>query len=284
MFWPKRSSVCKEYLEERGYLDSFELRDFSFDLIPLDHDVYSLEMKCFKELYIDQEYSIYNVVAESIHRLQSVFGKVRNIFGKGTAAKNIFEILRIKQNEIKIDDVLGDIEFMAIFDRNIDFLTPLLKQMTYEGLVDEFYGITGNYARLPAEILSDGSTNNKPNQNSHKTVLLNGEKDYIYEETRVLSIGTARQVLRKKLKDLERSQDEAKNMKDVNEKKKLTIRLTNEKDFLTKHINIAHAISESMKNIGFHKELMLTQQCLLGNGDKEIPEYYSNLIPFGVPL
>lgn len=209
---------------------------------------------------------------------------MRNIFGKGTAAKNIFEILRIKQNEIKIDDVLGDIEFMAIFDRNIDFLTPLLKQMTYEGLVDEFYGITGNYARLPAEILSDGSTNNKPNQNSHKTVLLNGEKDYIYEETRVLSIGTARQVLRKKLKDLERSQDEAKNMKDVNEKKKLTIRLTNEKDFLTKHINIAHAISESMKNIGFHKELMLTQQCLLGNGDKEIPEYYSNLIPFGVPL
>lgn len=98
VFWPKRSSVCKEYLEERGYLDSFELRDFSFDLIPLDHDVYSLQMKCFKELYIDQEYSIYNVVAQSIHRLQSVFGKVRNIFGKGTAAKNIFEILRIKQN------------------------------------------------------------------------------------------------------------------------------------------------------------------------------------------
>ena len=47
-------------------------------------------MKCFKELYIDQEYSIYNVVAESIHRLQSVFGKVRNIFGKGVAARNIF--------------------------------------------------------------------------------------------------------------------------------------------------------------------------------------------------
>lgn len=42
-------------------------------------------------------------------------------------------------------------------------------------------------------------------------------------------------------------------MKDVNEKKKLTIRLSNEKDYLTKHINISYAIVESMKTIGFHK-------------------------------
>lgn len=73
-------------------------------------------------------------------------------------------------------------------------------------------------------------------------------------------------------------------MKDVNEKKKLTMRLAVEKDYLTKHINISYAIAESMKNIGFHKELMLMQQCLVGNGEKDIPEYYSNLIPFGVPL
>jgi vacuolar protein sorting-associated protein 33A len=90
VFWPKRSAVCKEYLEARGLLSSFNLRDFSFDLIPLDNDLYSLEMKTFKELYIDNEYSIYNVVAESIHRLQCVFGKVRNVFGKGAAARSIY--------------------------------------------------------------------------------------------------------------------------------------------------------------------------------------------------
>lgn len=56
-------------------------------------------------------------------------------------------------------------------------------------------------------------------------------------------------------------------MTDVGEKKKLTIRLTNEKELLKKHINITYAISESMKTIGFHKELMLMQQCLLGDGN-----------------
>lgn len=79
-------------------LTHFTLRDFSFDLIPIDHDLYSLEIKCFKDLFVDEDYSIYSLVAESIHRLQCVFGRVRNIFGKGSAAKNIFDILNIKQH------------------------------------------------------------------------------------------------------------------------------------------------------------------------------------------
>lgn len=153
VFWPKRSSVCKEFLEAKGMLSSFTLRDFSFDLIPIDHDLYSLEIKCFKELFVDQEYSIYTLVAESIQRLQCVFGRVRNIFGKGSAARNVYEILGIKQTEIKIDDVQGDIEHLIILDRNIDLVTPLLKQMTYEGMIDELYGISCNYVKLPVDLL-----------------------------------------------------------------------------------------------------------------------------------
>lgn len=149
--------------------------------------------------------------------------------------------------------------------------------------MDEFYGITGNYVRLPSDLLDEASTN-KPNQSSHKTILLNGEKDYIFEETRILNISAARQTLKRKLKDLEKFQEETKNMKDLNLKNEGTKRLTTEKELLKKHINITYAISESMKTIGFHKELMMMQKCLLGAGDKEIPEYYSNLIPFGVPL
>jgi|JI6StandDraft_1071083.scaffolds.fasta_scaffold09921_6 hypothetical protein len=136
-------------------LSAFTLRDFSFDLIPIDHDLYSLEIKCFKELFVDQDYSIYNLVAESIHRLQCVFGRVRNIFGKGSAARSVYEILGIKQNEFKIDDIQGDIEHLIIFDRSIDLVTPLLKQMTYEGMIDELYGINCNFVKLPVELMDE---------------------------------------------------------------------------------------------------------------------------------
>jgi hypothetical protein len=44
-------------------------------------------------------------------------------------------------DEIKTEEVYGDIEHLILIDRNIDFVTPLLKQMTYEGLIDECYGI-----------------------------------------------------------------------------------------------------------------------------------------------
>jgi hypothetical protein len=79
--------------------DFVDIRDFSFDLLPLDVDLYSLEMKFIKELYINHDHSIYSTVAESIHRLQCVFGKVHNIYGKGKAAKAIYEILRLKESK-----------------------------------------------------------------------------------------------------------------------------------------------------------------------------------------
>ena len=74
------------------------MKDFSFDLLPLDIDLYSLEMKNIKEQYINNNHSIYISVAESIHRLQCVFGKIHNIFGKGKAARSVYEILRLKEN------------------------------------------------------------------------------------------------------------------------------------------------------------------------------------------
>ena len=51
-----------------------------------------------KELYINHDHSIYTTVAESIHRLQCVFGKIHNIYGKGKAAKAVFDILKLKES------------------------------------------------------------------------------------------------------------------------------------------------------------------------------------------
>lgn len=51
-------------------MSSVELRDFTFDLIPLDLDVLSLEMPdSFRDMIVDYDLSIYNYVAESINRL-----------------------------------------------------------------------------------------------------------------------------------------------------------------------------------------------------------------------
>lgn len=70
VFWPQRSILCKELLDSEGVMSSVELRDFSFDLIPLDLDVLSLEMHdAYRDMVIDCDFSIYNYIAESIKRI-----------------------------------------------------------------------------------------------------------------------------------------------------------------------------------------------------------------------
>ena len=53
-------------------------------------------------------------------------------------------------DEIKIDENYGDIESVIIIDRSIDFLTPLLKQIVYEGMIDETYGLNGGIVKIPS--------------------------------------------------------------------------------------------------------------------------------------
>lgn len=64
----------------------------------MDVDIYSLELKFVKELYVNHDHSIYSIVAESIHRLQCVFGKIHNIYGKGKAARAVYDILKLKES------------------------------------------------------------------------------------------------------------------------------------------------------------------------------------------
>jgi len=39
-----------------------------------------------------------------------------------------------------------------------------------------------------------------------------------------------------------------------------------------------------MKTISFFKEVSMMQRCIMGEGEREIPDYYENLICFGLPL
>ncbi len=58
-------------------------------------------------------------------------------------------------------------------DRSIDFVTPLLKQMTYEAMIDELYGINCNFVKLPADLLEEVKDKKHENQTSYKTIALN---------------------------------------------------------------------------------------------------------------
>jgi hypothetical protein len=73
-------------------------------------------------------------------------------------------------------------------------------------------------------------------------------------------------------------------MKNIEKKFKATEQVISQKKLLSNHITICGKLLEEMKTISFYKEVSTMQRCLMGDGGKEIPEYYENLVPFGIPF
>mgnify|MGYP003880417885 FL=1 len=85
---PRRTFLAREALEREGVFADINLIDFNFDLIPIEDDLLSMQMdKIPKDLYLDLDTSSLIYVAESIQRLQLVFGRIPHIIGKGYSAK-----------------------------------------------------------------------------------------------------------------------------------------------------------------------------------------------------
>lgn len=81
-------------------------------------------------------------------QLQQLHGIFPRLTGKGDKAKVLADMLLRMRQESVIDSrsVLSmgrsqPFESLIILDREADFITPLLTQLTYEGLIDEKYGI-----------------------------------------------------------------------------------------------------------------------------------------------
>lgn len=80
-------------------------------------------------------------------QLQATFGLFPRLTGKGDKAKVLADMLLRMRQESIVDSrtaLYGQSqsnENLIIIDREVDFITPLLTQLTYEGLIDEKYGI-----------------------------------------------------------------------------------------------------------------------------------------------
>jgi len=82
-----------------------KIKDFSFDLIPIERNVLSMEMNHkFKDIYIENELSVFTHIVESIQRIQLVYGQINTIFAKGTSAKVVLDIMEgMDDNKNKMD-------------------------------------------------------------------------------------------------------------------------------------------------------------------------------------
>jgi vacuolar protein sorting-associated protein 33A len=81
-------------------------------------------------------------------KIQALYGTIPTIKYVGTAGERISKMLlgmkkKLDQDghSFRPDFQIGEI---VIIDRAVDLISPLITQLTYEGLIDEFYGINNS--------------------------------------------------------------------------------------------------------------------------------------------
>lgn len=110
----------------------------------------------FKEFHLENDPTCLYQVAQAIQGLQRLYGKILKITGRGPAASKVWELLERLNREEEDNRSLPTsgsvvIEHLLLLDRSVDLLSPLVTQLTYEGLIDEIYGI--KYSKVSVYIL-----------------------------------------------------------------------------------------------------------------------------------
>ncbi|XP_059683506.1 vacuolar protein sorting-associated protein 33A isoform X2 [Gavia stellata] len=145
LFVPRRSLLCEQWLKEQGVLGSFIHREqYSLDLIPFDGDLLSMESEsAFKECYLESDQTSLYHAAKGLMTLQALYGTIPQIFGKGECARHVANMMIRMKREFpgSQNSIFPVFDTLLLLDRNVDLLTPLATQLTYEGLIDEIYGI-----------------------------------------------------------------------------------------------------------------------------------------------
>uniref|UniRef100_A0A8B9K0B5 Vacuolar protein sorting-associated protein 33A n=1 Tax=Astyanax mexicanus TaxID=7994 RepID=A0A8B9K0B5_ASTMX len=252
LFVPRRSLLCEQRLKEQGVLNSFtNIDEYILDLIPYDGDLLSMESEsAFRECYLENDQTSLYHTAKGLMTLQALYGTIPQIFGKGECARHVANMMLRMKREFagSQNQILPVFDTLLLLDRNVDLLTPLATQLTYEGLIDEIYGITNGYVKLPPEKFAQ----KKPGEGGKdlptepKKLQLNSAEE-LYAEIRDKNFNAVGAALSKKAKIISAAFEERHNAKTVGEIKQFVSQLPHmqaARNSLANHTSIAELIKD----------------------------------------
>jgi len=196
IFIPRRTPACERVLEEEGVSGDVRCGELGLDMVPLEDDVLSLELDhAFKECVVDGDSGPLYAAARAILRLQAMFGLIPRIQGKGPAAVAVRDmVLRMRKENPGLipppssaqglaGSLGGRISRLILVDREVDLITPMLSQITFEGLIDEVTGIkSGGVPWTPkGQLMGHSTVSSGAPSNTGPTTLLNSSDPYFRE-------------------------------------------------------------------------------------------------------
>ncbi|XP_072921665.1 vacuolar protein sorting-associated protein 33A isoform X2 [Hemitrygon akajei] len=286
LFLPRRSLLCEQRLKEQGILISItHIEEYSLDLIPFDSDLLSMEAEsAFRECYLENDQTVLFHAAKGLMTLQALYGTIPQIFGKGECARLVANMMLRMKREFagSTNQILPVFDKLLLLDRNVDLLTPLATQLTYEGLIDEIYGIQNTFVKLPPEKFTARKQNESAQDlpTEPKKLLLNSAEE-LYAEIRDKNFNAVGSVLSKKAKIISAAFEGRHNAKTVGEIKQFVSQLPHmqaARTSLANHTSIAELIKDITASDAFFDNLTVEQEFMSGIDTDKVNNYIEEAI------
>ena len=266
--------------------DDFKIENLNFDLIPIDHDLLSLEKdNCIKEIYIDNDLTSVTDLANSLVKLETIFGKVKHKYIKGELGLKFCNILEVKEKENNLRNNSEEILGLLAFDRSVDFITLMTTNYTCEGMIDDKFGINFGRIKVKENLLKENLYKKPVTSEKLINYGLTTEFNEFYCSFRCMHYLDGIKYLvkiREHYKSVSEKNKTKKNKTSMSELHELTgeinYYLNNIRDPLIMNENIINYITQSLKEPNHVKYIEKEQLLLSGDFPINLHDFYDELL------
>lgn len=241
--------------------------------------------------------------------IQQRHGYFPRIIGKGDNARRLADLLLRMRKELDAEESSGltglsakgllpsaSTESLIIIDREVDFGTALLTQLTYEGLIDETVGIKHNQAEVDTTIagptalpqVQESSKAPQPtSKQGQKRKIQLDDSDQLFSQLRDANFAIVGDILNKVARRLESDYETRHTAQTTTELREFVNKLPTyqlEHQSLRVHTNLAEEIMRSTRSDIFRKILEVQQNNAAGADATYQHDNIEELIARDVPL
>lgn len=297
-------------LEEHNVLGEATILEFPLSFVPLEPDVLSLELESsFRDLYLTKDPTSIFASAQALMLIQKQYGLFPRILGKGDNAKRLADLLQRMRSEHDVNASSDPentyltsfgltpsslVENLIIFDREMDLPTVLSTQLTYEGLIEENFGISNNYTEVDSSILGGAPVSSQQNGTTQAPTAATKRKvpvdssDKLYPMLRDANFATIGPTLNRTARRLQSDQQNIHNQdQSIADLKSFVSKLPSyqaEQASLKIHTSLAEKIMEVTRSDLFGRMLEVQQNLLAGSDPGAMHENIEELIARDVPM
>lgn len=247
--------------------DSIELHNLGVDAIPLDDDAITIMSPySFLRSWCDGDFSVTDEVRHALTLISSRSG-FASISTLGNFSSAVGDMLSRPDS--------SHATHLIIIDRSVDLVTPMITQMSYEGLLSEHCGINCGLVTMPG---GDGK----------QMQILSSKSDALFGCLRMLNYQEASDEIQRRthLVDttLSSKSSEPMTLEEGTAKFRAAAKMTLENQTLVDHLNLTQNLLNTMQGSMWFKDIMRVEADILSRSTTKLNAFITDMVERGCDM